>query len=249
MLQKPKSSWKKIFYRFCWPPFFISKKMGWLFYRAGLRYEFRKDWSSRPTPEWFDHEFDLAFFPEWRKPHFFERGVYLQEVLRPNDSVLDLCCGEGSVSALFIAPSAQRVVGVDFDETAIARARRKYSHFVNLEFQRADIRELSFAPASFDLVSWDAAIAHFTKPEMDRIFGSIRTVLKGAGILAGSTVAQMDHQQHFYHEYEFRTLTELSTFLLGYFPHVQVWERKHPGRTNFYFRCSGEALPAMKGGL
>lgn len=231
------SAKKKIFYLF-WPFLLLLKSFGRALYLLGLKYEFLLDWGCFPNPEWFDHDYDLAFFPTWRKPHFFERGVYLQEVLKPSDTVLDLCCGDGSVTALFVSPKVKSVVGVDFDASAISAAKQKYGNFSNLSYRQMDIRTLDFPAQSFDLVTWDAAIEHFTQIEMDQIFSSIKKVLKPNGMLAGSTIAKQDHLQHHDHEHEFESTQELQQFLSRYFPHVYVWERAHDDRVNFYFRCA-----------
>jgi ubiquinone/menaquinone biosynthesis C-methylase UbiE len=242
-MHRAKPSLKKLVFRAAWPFFFALKKVGKSLYSLGLNYEFQKDWGSFPNPEQFNHEMSLAFFPSWRLPHFFERGVYVQELLKPDYQVLDLCCGDGSVTALFIAPKVAGVVGVDFDEKAVKMARSKYSRFSNVSFRQGDIRGLEFPAGQFDLVTWDGAIEHFTQEEMDKIFGSIRRVLKGGGTLAGSTVAKQEFVQHHDHEFEFETLAELKTFLGRYFRNTYVWERKHSDRLSFYFRCSDEPKP------
>jgi len=233
---------KKILFLIGWPLFFVLTAIGNFLYQAGMKYRFQMDWGSLPTPEWFDHEYDLAFFPRLRKAHFFERGVYLQEMLKKSYRVLDLCCGDGSVTALFISPHVESVVGVDFDKSAIASAQRRYSGFSNTSFRQVDIRNLPFKPSEFDFVTWDTAIEHFTQQEMDNIFGSIRSLLKSDGVLAGSTVARQEHLQHHDHEYEFESTAELETFLKRYFKNVYVWERPHADRRNFYFRCTDADL-------
>ncbi len=85
---------------------------------ASLRLEFQKDWAFTPNPEWFDHDIDVALFAERRQPHFFERGVYGSEVCT-GKRVLDLCCGDGSVAALFLSQLASDVLAVDFDPSAV----------------------------------------------------------------------------------------------------------------------------------
>ncbi|MCO5142629.1 MAG: class I SAM-dependent methyltransferase [Oligoflexia bacterium] len=233
---------KKIILLLPWPIFFLLKVIGRFLYFLGLKYQFVLDWGSYPNPEWFDHEFDLAFFTKWRKPHFFERGVYLQELLKKEMCVLDLCCGDGSVTALFIAPKVTRAIGVDFDPKAIQTARSKYGEIKNLEYQVADIRNLQFPSASFDAVTWDAAIEHFTEKEIREILSSIQRVLKPNGFLMGSTIAKQDFLQHHDHEFEFSTKVELESFLKKYFSSVYVWERSHDDRRNFYFRVASQNI-------
>ncbi len=68
---------------------------------------------------------------------------------------------------------------------------------------------------AFDVVTWDAAIEHFTQAEMAAIMAGIQGALVPGGILHGSTVQKSDSWQHHEHEYEFETAAELHTFLLS----------------------------------
>lgn len=221
-----------------WPFFAVLAAVSRFTYKGALKVRFRSEWDRPPTPEWFDHEYDLAFFDRWRRPHFFERGVYLQEVLKPGMYVLDLCCGDGSVTALFIAPIAECVVGVDFDASAIRAAKRKYGRFQNIRFDVQDIRKLSVPPMNYDVIAWDAAIEHFTQDEVIAIMASIRRSLKPGGLLVGSSIAKSDHIQHHDHEHEFNGVADMRAFLERHFKNVVTWDRKHSDRTSLYFRCS-----------
>jgi 2-polyprenyl-3-methyl-5-hydroxy-6-metoxy-1,4-benzoquinol methylase len=215
-------------------------------YSLGMYLELAKDWWFPPNPEWFNHELDIALFTHKKVAHFFERGVYASEVTR-GKRVLDLCCGDGSVSALFIAPEASEVLGIDFDRNAIAHANRVWSSAKNARFETMDIRNLQVPEASFDVVLWDAAIEHFTQDEMKRIVGEMKRALVPNGLLHGSTIKRLDRTQHHEHEYEFETIGEMREFLAQFFKFVITWERVHPDRTTFYFRCSDESVgdPAL----
>lgn len=210
-------------------------------YELGATLEFKKDWGTYPNPEWFNHQLDFVFFPKNRQPHFFERGVYASEVVR-DKRVLDICCGDGSVAALFLSPLAKHVLGVDFDPDAIAAAQKRWAEHSNCEFRTMDIRKLDLPKGSFDVCTWDAALEHFTQVEMDQIFNSIKSLLTKDGLLHGSTIKRQDSVSHHDHEYEFDSVEELRQFLTRYFRNVSVWERVHPDRVNYYFHCSDSAL-------
>lgn len=218
-------------------------------YRFTLKFELVKDWRVRPNPEWFNHEFDFALFRERPFPHLFERGVYIQEVLKPGMRVLDICCGDGTLPACFIAPVASRVDAVDFDPDAIRHARDAHAHRENLTFHEADIRKFSPAAGSYDLVTWDAAIEHFTLEEMNGILRMLHSALTKDGILQGSTLRKGAHDEklHHDHEHEFDSLDEMQTLLKQHFERVVVWERVHQDRTNFYFRCFKSAASGGAG--
>ncbi|HEY9910167.1 MAG TPA: class I SAM-dependent methyltransferase [Thermosynechococcaceae cyanobacterium] len=80
--------------------------------------------------------------------------------LKGNESVLDVGCGDGKITADFAAALAQgKVIGVDSSPEMIAYAQRTYptSQFPNLTFTCGDARSLTFEP-EFDLVFSNATL-------------------------------------------------------------------------------------------
>lgn len=67
-------------------------------------------------------------------------------VVRPGTRVLDACCGTGDL-ALACREAGGDVVGLDFSERMLERARRKSDA---IEWVRGDLLELPFADESFD---------------------------------------------------------------------------------------------------
>jgi trans-aconitate methyltransferase len=80
--------------------------------------------------------------------------------LKGNESLLDIGCGDGKVSALLASylPNGQ-VVGVDSSEEMIICARKNFPHchYPNLTFLRMDARELTFRE-QFDVVFSNATL-------------------------------------------------------------------------------------------
>lgn len=73
------------------------------------------------------------------------------EALAPGRA-LDLACGEGR-NAVWLAARGWEVVGVDFSEVAVAKARRRAEHEgVSLELVCADLLEYEPERATYDLV-------------------------------------------------------------------------------------------------
>ena len=66
-------------------------------------------------------------------------------------SVLDMGCGAGDLSAYCAGQGAARVVGADISEKMLALARSQNAHPA-IEYVRMAIEDLSFAPATFDVV-------------------------------------------------------------------------------------------------
>ena len=77
------------------------------------------------------------------------RRATVREAVRPCDRVLDACCGTGDLAVAARRAGAGNVVGVDFSERMLERARRKAPE---IEWLRADVLELPFEDASFDSV-------------------------------------------------------------------------------------------------
>jgi demethylmenaquinone methyltransferase/2-methoxy-6-polyprenyl-1,4-benzoquinol methylase len=75
------------------------------------------------------------------------RRATVRLAVRPGDRVLDACCGTGDLAVAARKAGAGDVVGVDFSERMLDRARRKAPE---LEFVQADVLALPFEDASFD---------------------------------------------------------------------------------------------------
>lgn len=74
----------------------------------------------------------------------WRRRAVRELALQPGDPVIDLCCGTGDLSA-DLRPA--RVVGVDFAEPMLSRARVK---FPELTFLQADALDVPLPEASFE---------------------------------------------------------------------------------------------------
>ena len=77
------------------------------------------------------------------------RRLTAQAAVSPGDKVLDACCGTGDL-ALAGRAAGGEVVGVDFSEAMLARARRKAPE---IEWLWADAAALPFPDESFDAVT------------------------------------------------------------------------------------------------
>jgi len=98
-------------------------------------------------------------------------------VVRPDDRVLDACCGTGDLALADVAAGG-RVIGVDFSPRMLARARRKSQ---TVEWVEGDLLALPFADASFDAVTVGFGIRNV--PELERGLGELARVLKPGGRL------------------------------------------------------------------
>ncbi len=115
----------------------------------------------------------------------------------PGERVLEAGCGIGAqtVSLAAASPGA-RFTSVDISEESLAQARTAVAarELVNVDFLRADIFDLPFAPDSFDHVFVCFLLEHLAEPE--RALTRLRRVLRPGGTI---TVMEGDHGSCYFH--------------------------------------------------
>jgi demethylmenaquinone methyltransferase/2-methoxy-6-polyprenyl-1,4-benzoquinol methylase len=82
------------------------------------------------------------------------------------DRVLDACCGTGDLAVAARKAGAGGIIGVDFSERMLERARRKAP---DIEWIQADVLQLPFDDASFD-----AAVVGFGVRNVEDLGAAIR---------------------------------------------------------------------------
>jgi demethylmenaquinone methyltransferase / 2-methoxy-6-polyprenyl-1,4-benzoquinol methylase len=100
----------------------------------------------------------------------------------PNARVLDLCCGTGDLAFALRreAPAGAGIIGSDFVPEMLLRARAKAAAAgASVKFVEADALNLSFADASFDLVT--CAFGFRNLANYERGLHEILRVLKPGG--------------------------------------------------------------------
>lgn len=110
----------------------------------------------------------------------------------PFDAGLDLCCGTGAGTELLRQLCGERVVGVDFSAGMLEVARAAVPDSADapgapggpaVEWVRADVRRLPFAPR-FDLVVSFGAFGHFLPLERPTLFAQAYDALRPGGCFA-----------------------------------------------------------------
>ena len=112
------------------------------------------------------------------------RRLAVELVVQPGDRVLDACCGTGDL-ALEAERQGGRVVGLDFSERMLERARRKST---TAEWVRGDVLALPFADGSFDVVTVGFGVRNVDDLELG--LRELRRVLRSAGRLAVLEITQ-----------------------------------------------------------
>lgn len=106
-------------------------------------------------------------------------------LLQPNDKVLDVGCAAGRDSHI-LSTEGFRTVGTDVAERLLEIARVTYS---DVEFVKADMRELPFPDEQFDGIWASAVLHHVNKGEVEKVLKEFNRVLAGSGKLYIKTKA------------------------------------------------------------
>jgi demethylmenaquinone methyltransferase/2-methoxy-6-polyprenyl-1,4-benzoquinol methylase len=105
------------------------------------------------------------------------RRLTVVSVVRPGDLVLDACCGTGDL-AVEAERRGARVVGLDFSERMLERARRKSA---TVEGVRGDLLALPFEAASFDAATVGFGVRNVA--DLELALRELRRVLREGGRL------------------------------------------------------------------
>jgi demethylmenaquinone methyltransferase / 2-methoxy-6-polyprenyl-1,4-benzoquinol methylase len=106
------------------------------------------------------------------------RKLAAREVVWPGDRVLDLCCGTGDL-AVEAERRGGRVVGLDFSERMLERARRKSG---TIEWVQGDALALPFGDGEFDAVTVGFGVRNFA--DLDAGLREAHRVLRLGGKIA-----------------------------------------------------------------
>lgn len=137
-------------------------------------------------------------------------------LLRPQDAVLDVGCGTGSL-CLELAPHAQRVHGVDYAKEMVTIARNKAAAAgqAHVTFSQGTLDDLD---GSYDVVS-AYSLLHLV-PDLDEALARLFAATKPGGAFVSSTVTLGDSWL------PYRPLLAVM-YWLGKAPRVLVLRRDH----------------------
>jgi len=107
------------------------------------------------------------------------RDVTVEQAVRRGDRVLDACCGTGDLATAARRAGAAEVVGLDFSERMLERARAKAP---GLEWVLGDLLALPFEDASFDAATVGFGVRNVE--ELEAGLRELRRVLRPGGRLA-----------------------------------------------------------------
>jgi SAM-dependent methyltransferase len=108
----------------------------------------------------------------------------LRERVPAGGTVLDLGCGSGLPVARDLSVAGYRVTGVDISDVQIRRARELVP---NAEFIRADVTDVDFGAASFDVIVSFFALIHLPLDDQPLLLQRIASWLKPGGLFIATT--------------------------------------------------------------
>lgn len=141
-----------------------------------------KEWYfSDIEPSSYKHEINLYnWIYDTSQCEFVEGGALGRMLINKDDTVLDLCCGDGSYSYLFFSDITKHVDAIDYDEGSIKYAQKNYAK-KNISYICGDLLMYDFQNQIYDVVIWRSGAAYFTKENRNKIFNKILVSLKSGG--------------------------------------------------------------------
>ncbi|NNC92251.1 MAG: methyltransferase domain-containing protein [Acidimicrobiia bacterium] len=154
---------------------------------------------ARPDNEVYTHSHQPVVLASYGTRTAEEAAAFLLSHLKPGMRILDLGCGPGSITlglARYVAPA--ETVGVDQSEEALATARAlaREQNVGNVRFEQADVYELPFDDATFDVVYGHQILQHLADPVA--ALTEAGRVLRAGGYLAvrDADYGTMTHHPH-----------------------------------------------------
>jgi demethylmenaquinone methyltransferase/2-methoxy-6-polyprenyl-1,4-benzoquinol methylase len=112
------------------------------------------------------------------------RRLAAESAVRAGDRVLDGACGTGDLAVADMRAGASHVVGLDFSERMLERARKK----APLEWVQGDLLALPFEDASFDAMTVGFGVRNVA--DLPLALAEARRVLRPGGRLAILEITQ-----------------------------------------------------------
>jgi demethylmenaquinone methyltransferase / 2-methoxy-6-polyprenyl-1,4-benzoquinol methylase len=106
------------------------------------------------------------------------RRLTAEAAVRPGERVLDACCGTGDLALADLKAGAGEVIGLDFSEPMLERARRKSDA---VEWVQGDMLSLPYGEASFDAATVGFGVRNVE--DLEAGLRELRRVLRPGGRL------------------------------------------------------------------
>jgi SAM-dependent methyltransferase len=216
-------------------------------------HKYRRDWQlGEEEPHFFSQRigfFEFAFGQGGHGAYSFFRGFFASEVLRYNDRLLDIGCGDGFFTKRFFGERCAHIDALDIEPSAIAAAKIDNSA-PNITYHLLDAVNQRFPQEKYDVIVWDGALGHFAPNTTNLMLEKIKTALKPEGIFVGSESLGKEGSDHLQF---FDSLDDLYTLFSPHFGHIELRSETYQtgmGSDSFlrvegYWRCANDP-PRLK---
>jgi SAM-dependent methyltransferase len=212
------------------------------------RLKFKREWIWNLAPPHFSSPreklFDFIYSNDYVHPFSFYRAFYSSEVLKDNDKVLDIGCGDGFFTKRFISYRASIIDAIDIVLDAIKIAKRiNFSN--NINYLLLNACKDPFPQKLYNVIMLDGVLGHITLGESDFLIKKISKNLASDGIFVGSESLGQEGRDHLQFYY---SLEDLFEKFRKYFLYIQLKKIEYPVkfgknnknfiRTEAFWRCS-----------
>lgn len=200
------------------------------------------DWYACPNvPNYFKHLISLY---NWRfdpKCNQFCTGPAIaRSYLRPNDRVLDVCCGDGSASYLFFSDIASHIDAVDWSSEAISYAKINFGRS-NISHHNISIFDYISPAANYDLVYFGSGMDYFSRSERELLFKKLNSLMHVKATLVLKTplvdACYISNQQEMKGDF-IHSEDQLFAELSNYFGRINISQLHYCDRKEFIAICS-----------
>jgi acetyltransferase-like isoleucine patch superfamily enzyme/ubiquinone/menaquinone biosynthesis C-methylase UbiE len=155
--------------------------------------------------------------------HVRERGLLIKKLIDTKDSILDVGCGEGIITAI-LAEKAPNIVGCDYSIEAISLAKEQYPH---IEFVYSNSTNLVFGNESLKKVIMSDVAEHLMPIQFVKTLFEVNRVLQRGGklILATPITCKQKNTTTYAHIYEYSE-AEMRQLLNEIFHEVELVNEK-----------------------
>ena len=97
--------------------------------------------------------------------------------------VLEVGCSLGNISSVFTKYPRIEFLGIDVDDLVVSKARKRFKHLPNFDFQKIDLRELSTKHKTFDYILFASVLEHVNDQNVTEFLVSADKILSKDGII------------------------------------------------------------------
>jgi 2-polyprenyl-3-methyl-5-hydroxy-6-metoxy-1,4-benzoquinol methylase len=169
------------------------------------------------------------------------RAFYAAEHVKHGNSVLDIGCGDGSLTLRCLAPRASHVDAVDVEPSAISIARRKNAA-PNITYEVLDAVKQEWPRHEYDVVVKDGVLGHLSRLDSEILFEKIARLISRNGVFVGSESLGHDGADHLQ---IFDWIEHLQELLAKSFSHVETKVSRYSlspklDRVEAYWSCRND---------